>query len=219
MVGPPTECSRAWQRTVSVMSFWQVESDTFAASLLDMPVHAPLIVFVAGYGNSGPGHWQRRWHESRPGSLWVEQDDWDRPECTAWIAGIDRKVATLPGPVFFVTHSLGGLAVAEWSRTSARAVAGALLVAVPDPDQADFPSAIRGFGSPDMNPLRFPAVMVASSNDPYITAARSATIAAAWGASLADIGPHGHINAASSLGDWPDGQALLDRAQREAIGA
>jgi uncharacterized protein len=216
---PRPDCLHLGPRTVSVVTFGQVESDTFAASLPAMPVHAPLIVFVAGYGNSGPGHWQRRWHESRPGSLWVEQDDWDRPECTAWIAGIERAVAARPGPVFFVTHSLGGLAVAAWSRTSAHAVAGALLVAVPDPDQADFPRAIRGFGSPDMNPLRFPALMVASSNDPYITAARSATIAAAWGASLADIGPHGHINAASSLGDWPDGQALLDRAQREAIGA
>src|SRR4051794_35656711 len=30
-------------------------------------------VFVAGYGNSGADHWQRRWHEQMPGSLWVEQ--------------------------------------------------------------------------------------------------------------------------------------------------
>jgi uncharacterized protein len=179
-----------------------------------MPAASPPLVFVAGYGNSGPGHWQRIWHECLPGSRWVEQDDWHRPACAAWSAGIDRTVATLKNPVFFVTHSLGGLALAAWSRTSTHAVAGALLVAVPDPDQPGFPAAIHGFGAPRMEPLGFPAVMVGSSDDPYITPVRSAVLAAAWGASLTEIGPHGHINAASGLGDWPAGRTLLNLALR-----
>lgn len=172
----------------------------------------PVLVFVAGYGNSGPGHWQRRWHEAMPGSRWVVQDDWEQPECTAWIAGIERTVATAGGPVFFVTHSLGGLAVAAWSRVSAQPVTGALLVAVPDPDQPGFPPAIRGFDSPRFAPLRFPALLVTSSDDPYITRARSAALTAAWGCTQSDVGSCGHINAASGLGDWPAGRTLLERA-------
>jgi uncharacterized protein len=179
-----------------------------------MAAVSPTLCFVAGYGNSGPRHWQRRWHESLPGSRWVEQDDWENPEAGAWNTGIERTVATGTGPVFFVTHSLGGLAVAAWSRHSARPVAGALLVAVPDPDRPDFPAAIRGFGAPTLAPLRFPALMVTSVDDPYITPARSATFAAAWGCIREDIGARGHINASSGLGDWSAGRALLARALR-----
>jgi predicted alpha/beta hydrolase family esterase len=171
----------------------------------------PTLVFVAGYGNSGPGHWQRLWHESLPGSHWVEQTDWEHPEATAWIAGIERTVAEIAGPVFFVTHSLGGLAVAAWSRNSTRPVTGALLVAVPDPDGPGFPRSIRGFGAPDLSPLRFPALMITSGNDPYITPERSVTIAAAWGCAREDVGLQGHINVASNLGDWLAGRRWLER--------
>lgn len=173
---------------------------------------SPTLVFVAGYGNSGPTHWQRRWHEARPGSRWVEQADWENPERAAWVAGIARTVAAVKGPVFFVTHSLGGLAVAAWSRESAQPVAGALLVAVPDPDRPDFPAAIRGFGAPMLAPLRFPARMVTSTDDPYSTPERSAALARAWGCTPHDVGACGHINTASGLGDWPAGQELLERS-------
>ena len=32
-----------------------------------------------------------------------------------------------------------------------------------------------------------------------------------WGAERIDIGPRGHVNGESGLGDWPEGRALLDR--------
>ena len=38
---------------------------------------------------------------------------------------------------------------------------------------------------------------------------RAARLATHWGATLYNIGPHGHINAESGLGDWPQGRALL----------
>ena len=166
-------------------------------------------VFVAGYGNSGPDHWQRRWHQQMPGSLWVEQSDWDQPVCASWIAGVQRTVAGVMGPLFFITHSLGGLTVTAWSRLHDHPVAGALLVAVPDPDAPGFPSAILGYGSPNRTPLRFPALMVATSNDPYITTVRSHALARDWHCGWHNLGAHGHINAASGLGDWPEGRDLL----------
>lgn len=36
-------------------------------------------------------------------------------------------------------------------------------------------------------------------------------MARAWGSELADCGPSGHINAASSLGDWFAGLRMLSR--------
>ncbi len=91
------------------------------------------VVFIAGYGNSGPEHWQRIWHESMPGSRWIEQDDWNSPERERWIAAIERQVPVDAASLVLVAHSLGCLAVVEWSRRFSRTVAGALLVAVPDP--------------------------------------------------------------------------------------
>jgi predicted alpha/beta hydrolase family esterase len=34
-------------------------------------------------------------------------------------------------------------------------------------------------------------------------------VAADWGATFYNIGPRGHINAESGLGDWDEGLALL----------
>jgi uncharacterized protein len=53
--------------------------------------------------------------------------------------------------------------------------------------------------------LGFPSVLVASADDPYCSAERSRQFAADWGAHLIEIGPAGHINAASGHGPWPDG--------------
>jgi predicted alpha/beta hydrolase family esterase len=51
---------------------------------------------------------------------------------------------------------------------------------------------------------------VASQDDPYVTLPRARAFAAAWGASFVDAGPRGHLNAASGLGDWPEGQRHLE---------
>lgn len=167
------------------------------------------VVFVAGYGNSPGDHWQTRWHQQMPGSLWVTQSNWDHPVRAEWVEGVQRTVAQIAGPVFFITHSLGGLTVAAWSREHAHPVAGALLVSVPDADAPGFPSSIRGYASPQRAPLRFPALMVASSNDHYITLERSRELARDWNCDWHNVGAHGHINAASNLGDWPEGRQLL----------
>ena len=169
------------------------------------------VVFVAGYAGSEPGHWQRLWHESMPASVWVEQADWHHPVRDEWIAGLQRAVADCPRPLLFVAHSLGALTVAEWSAEYDQAVHGALLVAVPDPASRTFPASIKGYGPPMRTRLRFPAVMVASSDDPYMTLARSRDLARDWGCQWVNAGARGHLNAASGLGDWPEGRSLLSR--------
>jgi len=57
--------------------------------------------------------------------------------------------------------------------------------------------------------LPFPSVVVASSNDEYCTLARARLFAGAWGSRFVSIGAAGHINAASDVGRWSQGRALL----------
>jgi predicted alpha/beta hydrolase family esterase len=60
-----------------------------------------------------------------------------------------------------------------------------------------------------LNRLPFRSIVVASTDDEYITLARAEQFAAAWGSRLEIVGPLGHINSASRLGSWPEGFALL----------
>jgi predicted alpha/beta hydrolase family esterase len=57
--------------------------------------------------------------------------------------------------------------------------------------------------------LPFPSILVASSNDEYVTLDRAGAFAEAWGSRFVHIGAAGHINATSGLGAWSRGQALL----------
>jgi hypothetical protein len=54
-------------------------------------------------------------------------------------------------------------------------------------------------------------VVVASSDDPWMTIERAEDLARGWGSLFVDAGPQGHLNAASGIGWWEEGQGLLDR--------
>ena len=86
---------------------------------------------------------------------------------------------------------------------------GALLVAPPDPAGPAFPAEARTFGPVPMARLPFPSLLVASSDDPYASPEFARACASAWGSRLAEIGPKGHINAASGLRRWKEGLDLL----------
>jgi len=58
--------------------------------------------------------------------------------------------------------------------------------------------------------LRFASLIIASTNDPYGTLEVTQRQARDWRSGLIVAGAFGHINAASGLGDWPQGRALLD---------
>ena len=67
----------------------------------------------------------------------------------------------------------------------------------------------RGLPQPFEQPLRCPALVVASTDDPYCTAETAATFAAGWQARLHQLAAHGHINSSSGLGAWQRGRELL----------
>ncbi|MTH67971.1 alpha/beta fold hydrolase [Agromyces bracchium] len=178
------------------------------------------LVIVPGIGGSGPEHWQSRWEAALPGTVRIAPGSWDEPDLSDWVAAIERAVASTPARPVLVAHSLGCLAVAHWAvetdAASAR-IAGAFLVAPPDPAGPEFPSAAvaGGFTLP-LGPLGIPATVLASSDDPYAELAWSAAAAAGWGAGFIDLGARGHVNAASGLGEWPEGLQLLEDAATTA---
>ena len=83
-------------------------------------------------------------------------------------------------------------------------------MAVPDPQGPEFPDQAQGFAGAALTALRFPSVLVASSDDPYASPGYSRHCAEAWGSRLVEVGALGHINAASGLADWAQGRGLLE---------
>jgi uncharacterized protein len=59
--------------------------------------------------------------------------------------------------------------------------------------------------------LPFPSVVVASSNDEYVTMERATFFAANWGSELVAGGALGHINSSSNIGNWPQGYSILQK--------
>ena len=177
-----------------------------------------LTLTLPGWQGSGPGHWQSLW-EAAHGYQRVEQHDWLRPLRGDWSARLEEVLLDTAaggrGPAVLVAHSLGCMLVAAWaahSRNTQR-VKAALLVAPPDVERADLREVLPGWSTVPLQTLPFPAVVLASSNDPFCDLARARAFAAAWGANFMDVGPCGHINADSGLGDWPQAHDQLQRLQ------
>lgn len=170
------------------------------------------LVFVPGYQNSGPGHWQRIWHQRFSSSNWVEQDNWEQPRLADWSRRLDDTLASIRGEILLVAHSLGCLTVAHWAaQANTDRIKGAMLVAPPDLHTQGNLSQLHEFAQRDAEALPFPSLLVASSSDPYCRIDSAQEMALAWDADFINIGDAGHINVASGHGDWLQGDLLLRR--------
>ena len=177
-------------------------------------------IILPGYGGSGDAHWQTLWQARDPAMRRFRPASWDAPELGDWVAALDRAVAEPAEPPLLVAHSLACLLVPHWASRAgasragasraARPVRGAFLVAPPDPDGPEFPVAATSFGEVPRGGLPFPALVVASTDDPYAAPDFARRCAAEWGAGFVVAGALGHINSASGLGEWPQGAALLE---------
>ena len=173
------------------------------------------VLLLPGWQNSGPDHWQSRW-ERLHGDARVEQHDWDWPRRGDWMARLDDVLLQNDAPALLVAHSLGCHLVASWAEHSQHTarVRGALLVAPPDTEHLSAPPQLQGWRPRHPKDgrarLPFPSITVISSDDPFGAAEFSLQMAQDWGSRAVMVGPRGHLNAASGLGDWPEGRALLD---------
>ncbi|HEX2533199.1 MAG TPA: alpha/beta hydrolase [Chitinophagaceae bacterium] len=172
------------------------------------------ILILPGLNNSGPEHWQSLW-ERELGFRRVEQQDWDTPARQDWIEALDAAVLQYqPENVLLVGHSLACITIAYWAKTYRREIKGALLVAPSDTEAASYPPGTTGFSPVPLDPLPFPSITVTSTDDYYVRPERARLFAQSWGSTLVEIGACGHINAASGLGRWDQGLALLQQLDR-----
>ena len=171
------------------------------------------ILIHPGLGNSGRGHWQTLW-EKEFGFIRVNQRDWDTPDCDEWIATLDRSINDIGTNVIIVAHSLACCTIVNWSTRFATPLKAALLVAPSDTEAEIYPRGTTGFTPMPLQKLRFPGIVVTSSDDPYVSVPRAEFFAAHWGCRMNKIDNAGHINVASGFGPWPQGLALLNELDK-----
>lgn len=178
-------------------------------------------LILPGLGNSGSEHWQTLWEKNDPSFRRVVQSNWDSPNCIDWVLHLNEVIHSYSEKVVLVAHSSACALVAHWTcqaNTDALLkVQGALLVAPSDPEGPNYPIDPIGFGPVPMNELPFPSIVVASTDDRYITVDRATLYAAAWHSRLVVVENAGHINSSSGLGNWPEGLALLNELKTCAV--
>jgi predicted alpha/beta hydrolase family esterase len=94
-------------------------------------------------------------------------------------------------------------------------VRAALLVVPVDMQTPELSHALPSWSHVPRQRLPFKAVVVGSENDPYCSLDEAQTLALNWGAQWVNLGPAGHINTESKLGDWPQGLALLNELLKD----
>lgn len=176
------------------------------------------VLFVPGLRDHVEDHWQTHAARALPGSVTVEPLATDRLSRAARVAAVDSALNAVTGDVVIAAHSAGCLMVAHWAQEQSRRIRGALLV-TPADVECPLPPGYPAFADLDANgwlpiprqPLPFPALVVASRNDPLAEFDRVAQLAGAWGAELHDAGAVGHLNPAAGFGPWPMGLELIAR--------
>lgn len=168
------------------------------------------VLILPGWNNSGPEHWQTLWENEHPEFKRVVQKDWVNVCLEDWLAALDQAISQSGKPVVLVAHSLGCILVAHWAKLGHHGVNAALLVAPADAENHETcPRETWSFGPIPLQPLPFKSIVVASDDDPYCKLSRAKHFAECWGSEFINIGAQGHINSASNLGSWPEGQKLL----------
>jgi hypothetical protein len=160
-------------------------------------------ILVPGLYDSGPEHWQSIWQTHFDFWQRITQKTWDNPDIGLWIDAIRRQLSTNRRPSILVGHSFGALASCCVTVGGGHDIAGLLLVAPAEPEKFEVAERVPAM------PLRAPAIVVASHNDPLMRFGRAVYWSKVWNADIADLGEAGHINAEAGFGAWPYGLELL----------
>ncbi len=137
------------------------------------------VLILPGLNGSGRGHWQT-WMQAQLGSqaTRVEQDNWALPSLATWSQKASEYITDIPGKHLLVGHSFGSLTAVAAGFQNPERVAAAILVAPANP---------RKFGVNTQLPketLPFRSIVVASTNDPWMSYDNAAEWASVWGSQL-----------------------------------
>jgi uncharacterized protein len=186
---------------------------------------AATVVLVPGLRGHVEDHWQTRLAASLPGARLVTPLGRTNAALRARVTMLDHVVQQVAGPVILVAHSAGVLVTAHWAaQFSPTRVVGALLATpatLATELPAEYPSIAelraQGWLPIPRQPLPFPSIVAASSNDPLANPVRLGSLAASWGSRVHDLGAVGHLNPASGFGDWPEAVELIDQLRDSAV--
>jgi len=177
---------------------------------------AQTIVIVPGLRDHVPEHWQTLLEQRLSNAVSVPRMADDKLSCAAWVAQLDRTLASIEGPVVLVAHSAGVMITVHWAKQHDRPIHGALLAAPADlesPLPEGYPAQdvlrANGWLPTPRGRLPFPSIVAASTNDPLGRYERVAELAAAWGSRLVDVGAVGHLNPAAGYGEWAPAETFI----------
>lgn len=168
------------------------------------------ILMIPGRGGAGENHWMSRWASKIASARIVEGIDWLKPDRAAWVERIVAESRLATRPVVLVTHALGAAAALHAAQEMHAGLAGGFFVAPPDltPSETMAPDLVD-FAPYPATKLAFPAITIASRNDPACAYERAEELAAEWNTLLIDAGEAGSIDEASGHGPWPEGSMVF----------
>jgi len=172
-------------------------------------------IIVPGLYNSNPDHWQSIWQTQFPDDFYrVNQLDWSTPRCSDWVETLEQELQKFNlSDLILVGHSLGCIAIANWSERYKHIIKGALLVAPADAEDENFLDSVSGFAPISLRPMPFPTLVVSSLDDPYTNPDRAMFLARSWGSEFLGMYKAGHINEISGYGNWPFGLELIEKVK------
>ncbi len=175
---------------------------------------SPIILTVPGLGGSGPSHWQTLWEQSRPDTHRVELGMWNSPHRNTWVTKLDQAIRQAQAPVVLAAHSLGCLAVAWWANWPVSRSAGPSRAPCWSPrpmSTGTMCGLARGLPANTCKTPSLPLDRGCEQRRSVDRPEKARALAGGWGSFFVDAGPQGHLNAASGIGWWEEGQELLDR--------
>ncbi len=176
------------------------------------PSRAPRLLIVPGLHDSGPVHWQTWLQSLHRGAVRIERDDWQTPDLDGWADAIARTLQAQPRrgePWWVAAHSFGCLGlVRHLAQRPDLPIEAALLVAPADPDKFGLADALLQTALPTQ------ATLIASSDDPWLSAAQARRWADRWQCGWHLLQGAGHINAEAGFGPLPLAQRWVQAQQR-----
>lgn len=165
-------------------------------------------LIVHGLDGSPAPHWQDWWAATDPTALNVDLPTPHAPVPEAWEAELAGMILRHPDSIV-VGHSLGAVLIARLLAKWPQLRIGAALLVAPAETMGN--DRIGHFGPIPERPFDVPALVVASTTDPWMPLPRAEGLARAWGSDLINLGAAGHINVAAGFGPWPQGKQLRDQ--------
>jgi len=185
---------------------------SLASTLMATPYRAPRLLIVPGLRDSGPTHWQTWLQQQYRDARRVVQRDFSQPDLLRWAERIHSTIEHAgEGEWIAVAHSFGCLALARHLADHPDSPIRQLLFVAPaEPDK---------FGLAELLPHRRlgrPSSLIASQNDPWMSAASALRWAHRWGSNFSNLGPVGHINSEAGFGPLPLAKRWVDAARERA---